>query len=104
MGGRECRHLSQMRHDDHLRVLGEPGQPAADLDGHAAADSGVHLVEDEDVAGISDGEHHFQTQPDAGQFAARGDLRQRSGGGAGVRREQQVYMFQPVGTRLRQRL
>ena len=45
--GRERGHLREVRDDDDLRGLGEPREPAPDLDRGCAAHPGVDLVEDE---------------------------------------------------------
>ena len=60
-------------------MLGQPRQPTADLDGHRAADPGVHLVEDERPAARAGGQHDLEGQPDPGQLARRRRPCQRAG-------------------------
>ena len=82
-------HLRQVGHHEDLDVPGQHRQPAADLDGGAAADAGVDLVEDEGRDGVDGGQHHLDGEHDAGEFTAGGALAQRPGRGAGVRLEQE---------------
>ena len=80
----------QVGDHQHLGALRELGQPAADLDGGAAADAGVDLVEDERRDRAGAGQGHLERQHHPGQLAAGGALVQRPGLGAGVGGEQQL--------------
>ena len=51
-------------------------QQAPDDLRHAAADADVHLVEDQAGDPAALGRGHLDGEPDAGEFAAGGDLRQ----------------------------
>ena len=88
----ERRHLRQVRHDQHLRVAGQLGQPPADLDGGLAADSGVDLVEDEDRHRAGLGERDLDGQHDPRELAAGGALVQWPGVGAGVGGQQELHL------------
>ncbi len=68
----------------HLHACRQPRQPHADGVGDGAADGGVDLVEDEGRRRAAIGQRHLQRQQEARQLAARGDLHQRSGLGAGI--------------------
>ena len=82
----ERRDLRQVGHDEHLRGLGQPGQPPADLDRRPATDPGVHLVEHEGRDRVDAGQDHLDRQHHPGQLAAGGAARQRPGRRAGCGR------------------
>ena len=78
------RDLRRMRDGEHLHALGEPREPPADRLGDGAAGAGIDLVEDQRRRGAAIGERHLQRQQEARQLAARRDLHQRPGLGAGI--------------------
>ena len=59
----------EMRDTNDLSVLPEPAHLVADGIGRFAADVGVHLIEDEHGNVVLGGEHGFQCQHDASDFA-----------------------------------
>src|SRR5215470_15008994 len=65
---RERGHLGQVGDHDDLREPGQPGQPAADLDGRLAAHARVDLVEDEGRHRVRAGEDHLNGQHHTGQL------------------------------------
>ncbi len=87
--------LRQVRHHQHLTVLGETLQEAADRAGRLATESGVYLVEDErrllrprnDV----EREHHPR------QLATRRDGGERCGRFAEVRAQQKRHLVAARG-------
>ena len=81
------RDLRQVRDAQHLMTARQAPQRSPDRLGAAPADPRVDLVEDERGGRVGFGEDALDRQGDPGQFAARGDLRQRSRRLAGVRRE-----------------
>ena len=89
--------LRQVGHDDDLVAAGEPGEPPTDLDGGAAADAGVDLVEDHDRHRVGAGEDDLDGEHHARELAAGGALLQRPRRRAGVRHEQQLDLVDPVG-------
>ena len=56
----ESGHLSEMGDNNHLRLICQPGQPAANLDSHGSSHPGVHFVENVGVAGIGIGQHYLK--------------------------------------------
>ena len=77
MSARARRDLRRMGHGQHLHARGEPREALADGVGDRAADARVDLVEDQRRRRAAIGEHDFQRQHEAREFAARGDLHQR---------------------------
>src|SRR5690606_2963211 len=73
-----ARYLRQVRDAQHLTLLREPGQAPADDLRDAAADAGVHLVEDERRHGRRSRAHDLERETDAREFPARRDARQRA--------------------------
>ena len=78
---------------EDLSVLPEPAHLAADGIGRFAADVGVHLIEDEHGNVVLGGEHGFQCQHDAGDFAGRSDGAERTGRLAGVGSELELDLI-----------
>ena len=76
--------LRRVRDGEHLHALGEPREPPADRLGDGAAGARVDLVEDERRRRAAIGERHLQRQQEARQLAARRDLHERAGLGAGI--------------------
>jgi hypothetical protein len=79
----ERRHLRKVRHDQHLVLAGQPGQPPADLDRRLPADPGVDLVEHQRGWAADAGEHDLDGEHHARQLTARGALLQRLRGRTG---------------------
>ena len=70
--GGERGDLGEVGDHDHLRRLGQPCQPPADLDGGGAADSGIDLVEHEGGHRVAGGDDDLDGEHDPGQLAAGG--------------------------------
>ena len=103
MGVAEGGDLRQMGNADHLvpfgrraaRAFGGRGprqrpQLAAHHRTDAAADADIDLVEHERRHLVGGGQHAFQGEHQARSFTARGHLRQRLGGLAGIGRHQEL--------------
>ena len=73
----EAGDLRQVRHAQHLAGGGQPLQPAADTLRRAAADAGIHFVEDQRAAVLALRQARLQRQRDARDLAARRDLLER---------------------------
>ena len=78
------RDLRRVGHRDHLHAGGEPRQPRADRVGHRAADAGVDLVEHQRRRRAASRPAPPSAPAGSAQLAARGDLHQRPGPGAGI--------------------
>ena len=70
--------LRRVRHRQHLHARGKPREPLPDCVRDRAADARVDFVEDERRRRAAIGEHDFQRQHEAREFAARRDLHQRA--------------------------
>ena len=57
---REGCHLREMGDNNHLRLICQPCQPAANLDSHGSSHPGVHFVEHKCVARIGSGQHDLK--------------------------------------------
>ena len=79
-----CRDLRRMRHRHHLHLAGQPRQPRADRVRDRAADTGIDFIEHERRRRAPIGQHDFQRQQKARQFAAGGDFHQRPRPGARI--------------------
>ena len=84
MRGAERSDLRGVGDDEHLKPLSQSAQPLADRRRGGAADTGIDLIEYQRRHRAGAGEHHLEGQHEAGELAAGGDPRQRSGGGVGV--------------------
>ena len=93
----ERRDLRQVGDHQDLGVLGEHGQPAADLDRRLAADAGVDLVEDERRHRVGRRQRHLDAEHHPGELTAGGALAQRLGLGADVGGQQQLDLVEPGG-------
>ena len=89
--------LRRVRDGEHLHALGKPREPPADRLGDGAAGAGVDLVEDERRRRAAVGERHLQRQQEARQLAARRDLHQRAGLGAGIGAHMEGDAVEAVG-------
>ena len=89
--------LRKVGHAQHLGVAGERPQARPDRVGHSPPDAGVDLVEDEGPAGRLGRIEHLDRQHHAGEFAARGDPRQRTRCLAGVGRQQEFRAIDAGG-------
>ena len=88
--------LRRMSDDQHLALLGKPGEPFADGAGDRAADAAVDLVEDHRRGAPRLSQRDLQREDEARQFAARSDPGQRAERRAGVGRN---FEFDAVGSR-----
>ncbi len=81
----------------HLYLRGKSCQTLADRIGDGAADTRVDLVEDERRRRTAIGEHDFQRQHEACEFAAGGDFHQRTRPAAGIGLDPELDLIDPVG-------
>ena len=84
------RHLRQVRDAQRLAGVAQPAQLAADDFGHAAADAGIDLVEDQRGHTGTAGRDHLDGQADARQLTARGHPIERACTLAGVGGDQEL--------------
>ena len=80
---------------------GQPGEPAADLDGRLAADPGVDLVEHHRRDGLAAGQADLDGQHHPGQLAAGGAALERPRLAPVVGAEQERDLVEAVGPRRR---
>ena len=71
-----ARHLGEVGDAEYLAALAELAQLAAHDLGDAAADAGIHFVEDQAGARRAARGGHLHREADAREFAARGHLRE----------------------------
>ncbi len=90
------RDLGEMGDHQHLAGPGQSGQAAPDAQRRAAADPGVDLVEDEGGHRVGRAEHHLDPEHHPRQLTAGGALGQRPWRGAGMRRQHQLDLVDPV--------
>ena len=60
--GRTGGHLRRMGHDEHLALLGQPGEPLADRARDRAADAAIDLVEDQRARAAFLGERDLECE------------------------------------------
>ena len=71
-----CRDLRRMRYSQDLSPMPQPRKALPNCRSRRPADTRVDFVEDENRGGRLLGEHNFEREKKAGQFAARSDLHQ----------------------------
>ena len=86
----EGRHLRQVGDHEHLSGAGQRSQPRADLDGGAATDACVDLVEHQGRHRVGSCQHHLDREHHPGQLTSRGALLQRPRRRAHVRAQQHL--------------
>ena len=83
-------------HQD-LAVRGQARQALADRGRRGAADTAVHLVEDQAPPRADPGQHDLEGQQETGQLAGRRDLADRARPGTGVGRHLENHPLEAVG-------
>ena len=100
MRSRECCHLRHVRHHDHLRVLGQPGQTTTNRGSRRSTDTSVHLIEHECPHGVGVGQNDLQSQHDPAQLTSGGGFADRCRGRTGVCAEQERHIVLAVRAEL----